>query len=80
MWKSNAGLYSFYLLKTELRISDFQHFHRLARHRLSVHKPVVPNMVKERVSNKASEKHVYSSEKKWSTKAVLNRNKINMEE
>ena len=42
------------LLKTELRISDFQHFHWLAGYRLSVHIPAVPNMVKEHVSNKAS--------------------------
>ena len=42
------------LLKTELRISDFQHFHWLAGHRLSVHIPAVPNMVKERVSNKVN--------------------------
>ena len=31
------------LLKTELRTSDFQHFHWLAGHRLSVHIPAVPN-------------------------------------
>ena len=43
-----------HLLKTELRISDFQHFHWLVGHRLPVHLPAVPNMVKERVSNKAS--------------------------
>ena len=39
-----------YLLKTELRISDFQHFHWLAGHRLSAHIPALPNMVNERVS------------------------------
>ena len=38
------------LFKFELRISDFQHFHWLAGHRLSIHLPAVPNMVKERVS------------------------------
>ena len=37
-------------------------------------------LVKERVSNEASWKHVCSSEKIWRTKAVLNRNKIIMEE
>ena len=41
------------ILLTELRISDFQHFHRLAGHRLSVHIPAVPNMVKERVRKRA---------------------------
>ena len=68
------------LLKAELRISDFKHFHWLAEHRLSVHIPVVPNMVKKRVSNKANGKHFCSSEKKGPTKTVLDRNKINMEE
>ena len=42
------------LLKTELRMSDLQHFHWLAGHRISVHIPAIPNMVKERVSNKAT--------------------------
>ena len=40
--------------KTELRLSDFQYFHWLDEHKLSVHTPAVPNMVKERVSNKGS--------------------------
>ena len=63
---------SFLILKTELWISDFQHFHRLAGHRLSVHSiPAVPNMVKERVCNKASRKHFCSCDKKWQTKAIL---------
>ena len=45
---------SFLILKTELWISDFEYFHRLAGHRLSVQAiPAVPNMVKERVCNKA---------------------------
>ena len=57
------------LWKTELRISDFQHFHWLAGHRLSVHIPAVPNMVKEHVSNKANWKHFCTSEKKRPTKA-----------
>ena len=43
-----------YILKTELRISDFQHFHWLAGHRLSAHVPALPNMVNERISNKES--------------------------
>ena len=30
------------LLKIELRISDFQHFHWLTRHKISVHIPTVP--------------------------------------
>ena len=59
------------LLKTELRTSDFKHFHWLAGHRLSVHIHTVPNMVKEHVSNKASRKHFCSSEKKWPTKDNL---------
>ena len=37
-------------------------------------------MVKGCVSNKASGKHFCSSENKWPTKAVLDRNEINMEE
>ena len=43
-----------HLLKTELRISGFQHFHWLAGYRLSVHITAVPNMGNERVNNKAS--------------------------
>ena len=39
-----------YLLKTELRISHFQHFHWLAGHRLSAHIPALPNMVNEHSS------------------------------
>ena len=31
------------LLKTELQISDFQHFHWFTGHRLSVQIPAVPN-------------------------------------
>ena len=37
----------------------------------SVHIPVVPNMVKERFSNKASSKYFCSSEKTWPKKNVL---------
>ena len=33
-------------------MSDFRHFHSLTGHRLSVHIPAAPNMVKERVSSK----------------------------
>ena len=51
-----------YLLKTELWISDLQYFHWLAGHRLSVHIPAVPNMVKERVSNKAAE-NIFAADK-----------------
>ena len=50
---ANAGTQGItyrYLLKTELRISDFQHFHWLAGHRLSAHIPALPNMANERVS------------------------------
>ena len=61
-------------------MSDFQNFHWLAGHRLLVHIRAVPSMVKERVSSKASQKHFCSFEKKWPTKDVLDRNKINMEE
>ena len=49
------------LLKTELSISDLQHFHSLAGHRLPVHLPAVPNTVKECVSKKASSKQFCSS-------------------
>ena len=49
----NICMYT-HLLKTELRISDFQHFHWFAGHRLSLHIPAVPNMVKEHVSYKTS--------------------------
>ena len=38
-----------YLLKTELGILDFQHFHWLAGHRLSAHIPALPNMVNESI-------------------------------
>ena len=38
------------LLKIELRILDFRHFHWLAGHRFSAHIPALPNMVNERVS------------------------------
>jgi len=65
------------LLKTEQQISDIQHFHWLAQHRLSVHIPAVHNMVKEFISNKASWKHCCISKKKQLTKAVLDQNKIN---
>ena len=37
-------------------------------------------MVKALVSDKASWKHYSSPEKKWPTKVVLDRNKVNMEE
>ena len=79
IYSSNLKIES-YLLKRELPISDFQHFHWLTRHRLSVHIIDVPNMVKECPSNKASWKHSCGSEKKWQTKAVWRRNKINIEE
>ena len=53
---------------TDMRFPAFS----LARgNRLSVYMPAVPNMVKERVSIKASWKHFCSSEKKGPTKAVL---------
>ena len=42
--------HTFPLLKTELRTSDFQHFHWLAGHRLSAHIPAIPDMVNERIS------------------------------
>ena len=42
-----------YLLKTELRISDFQHFHWLAGHRLSAHIPALPNMVNESINEES---------------------------
>ena len=45
-------------------LSDFQHFNWLAGHRLSGHLLAVPNMLKERVSNKKSCTQFCSSEKK----------------
>ena len=36
-------------LQTELCISDFKHFHWLARYRLSAHIPALPNMVNKRI-------------------------------
>ena len=38
------------LLKPELQISHFQHFHWLTGHRLSAHIPALPNMVNEHSS------------------------------
>ena len=43
-----------YILKTELRILDFQHFHWLAGHRLSAHIPALPNMVNESINKESS--------------------------
>ena len=42
-----------YLLKTELRISDFRHFHWLAGHRLSAHIPALPNMVNKSINEES---------------------------
>ena len=42
-----------YLLKTELPILDFQHFHWLAGHRLSAHIPAPPNMVDESINEES---------------------------
>ena len=42
-----------FLLKTELRILDFQHFHWLAGHRLSAHIPALPNMVNESITKES---------------------------
>ena len=42
-----------YILKTELRILDFQHFHWLAGHRLSAHIPALPNMVNESIKKES---------------------------
>ena len=42
-----------YLLKTELRILDFQHFQWLAGHRLSPHIPALPNMVNESINKES---------------------------
>ena len=39
-----------YILKTDLQIVDFQHFHWLAGHRLSAHIPALPNMVNESIN------------------------------
>ena len=50
--KANNELY-ITLLKTELRILDFQHFHWLAGHRLSAHIPALPNMVNESIKKES---------------------------
>ena len=42
-----------YILKTELRILDFQHFHWLAEDRLSAHIPALPNMVNENINKES---------------------------
>ena len=42
-----------YLLKTQLRILDFQHFLWLAGHRLSAHIPALPNMVNESINKES---------------------------
>ena len=42
-----------YILKTELRILDFQHFHWLVGHRLSAHIPALPNMVNESINKES---------------------------
>ena len=50
----NIHIYIYeYLLKTELRILDFQHFHWLAGHRLSAHIPALPNMVNESINKES---------------------------
>ena len=48
-------MYSLYslLLKTELRILDFQHFHWFAGHSLSAHIPALPNMVNESINKES---------------------------
>ena len=48
-----AWLWYSKLLKTELRILDFQHFHWLAGHRLSAHIPALPNMVNESIKKES---------------------------
>ena len=67
-----------YLLKTA-----FAAFSIFIGHRLSVHTPAVP-IIWSRNSHqhhhKMSWKHVCSSEKKWQREAILDWNKINMEE
>ena len=50
------------------------------RPRLSVHIPAEINMVNESVNSKASCKNFLLLWEKWPTKAVLNRNKINIED
>ena len=56
-----------YLLKTELRILDFQHFHWLAGHWLSAHIPALPNMVNESI-NKESWIKIFSRKQRPLTK------------
>ena len=49
-----TGVYIYiYILKTELRILDFQHFHWFAGHRLSAHTPALPNMVNESINKES---------------------------
>ena len=49
-WRSFTLRTYYNLLKPELRIPDFQHFHWLTGHRLSAHIPALPNMVNEPIS------------------------------
>ena len=46
--KKKKNVYN--ILKTELRILDFQPFYWLAGHRLSAHIPALPNMVNESIN------------------------------
>ena len=43
-------------------MSDFQYYYWIAGHRLSVHIPAVPYMIKERVGNKAADKSRFGAE------------------
>ena len=45
---------NYQILNYRCQMSDLQHFHWLVGHRLPVRIPAVPNMVNERVNNKAS--------------------------
>ena len=60
-----------YLLKTELRISDFQHFHWLAGHRLSVHIPALPRRSMNASANEESSTKIFLRNQPPLTKTIL---------
>ena len=45
-----------------------------------IHLLDLPNMIKERISNREGCEHCCSFKKKWQTKAIVDWNEINMEE
>lgn len=67
------GMYTSFYKKTELRVSDFQHSHWLAEHRISVHILAV-YLIWSRNTSKQAEDVFAAPRKKWQTKAVLDWN------